>query len=104
MLAQRWEIAPFRSQKLKDAARDQSCVNCGANDGTVVLAHLAWPGVADRGMSSKCDDWAGAHLCMRCHTAADSGEYQTDFFWRTQMTYRTLRRLFNQGVLVVKRP
>jgi hypothetical protein len=88
-----------RSQKLRDAARDQSCVNCGTCDGTVVMAHLAWPGVADRGMGHKGDDFWSAHLCHRCHASADSGEFHLDFFWRTQMVARTLRRLFDKGIV-----
>ena len=92
---------PFRSKALTNAARGQSCVNCGAEDGTVVHAHLAWPGIAPRGMSMKCDDFWGAHLCYRCHQSADSGEFHTDLFWRTMIVRRTLWRLFDQGVLTV---
>lgn len=89
----------YRSQKLRDAARDQSCVQCGADDGTVVLAHLAWPGIAERGLGHKCHDFWGAHLCLRCHTAADSGEFHTDLYWRTQAVAKTLARLFGRGVI-----
>jgi hypothetical protein len=89
----------FRSDKLRKAARDQSCVNCGAEDGTTVMAHLAWPGIAERGMGHKCHDFWSAHLCHRCHTAADSGAFHADFFWRTQMVARTIARLFDKGVI-----
>lgn len=97
MLAQRWEIAPFRSEKLTRYAEGQSCVNCGTCDGTVVHAHLAWPGIADKGMSTKCSDYWGAHLCFRCHHEADLGKYQTDLEWRTQMVAKTLDRIFKNG-------
>ena len=89
----------YRSDKLRKAARDQSCVNCGAEDGTTVMAHLAWPGIAERGMGHKCHDFWSAHLCHRCHTAADSGAFHADFFWRTQMVARTIARLFDKGVI-----
>jgi hypothetical protein len=91
----------YRSRPLLDLACGQSCVNCGADDGTIVAAHLAWPGVADRGIGHKCDDFWCAWLCRRCHESADSGEFHRDFFWRTQMVARTLRRLFVLGHLQV---
>lgn len=96
MLAQRWETAPFRSEKLTRYAKGQSCVCCGACDGTVVLAHLPTMGISDGG-SSKCDDFWGAHLCLRCHQLADGAEKRADIFWRAQMVARTLGRVFRNG-------
>lgn len=96
---QRWETSPVRSEKLTQAAKGQSCVACNAEDGTIVLAHLATSGIADRGTGTKCDDFWGAHLCHRCHYEADHGIYVDDLFWRTQMVAKTLRRLFKNGKL-----
>jgi hypothetical protein len=90
----------FVSQKLRDSARDETCVNCGATDGTVVLAHLPMMGIADGG-SSKCDDFWAAFLCGICHSLADGSEKRRDVFWRSQMVARTLRRLFQKRILRV---
>lgn len=87
----------FKSQKLRDSARDETCVSCWKQDGTVVLAHLPMMGIADGG-SSKCDDFVSAYLCKVCHDSTD-GERRRDVFWRYQMNVRTLRRMFERGVI-----
>jgi hypothetical protein len=56
-----------------DGARDQSCVNCGVRDGTVVSAHYTglrshWFG---KGTSQKVSDLCVADLCHRCHGLFD---------------------------------
>lgn len=89
----------FKSQKLRDAARDEACVNCGAV-GTSVLAHLPYMGISDGG-SSKCDDFVSAFLCVTCHHEADHGEKRRDIFWRYQMNVRTLRRMIERRVIRV---
>jgi hypothetical protein len=89
----------FRSQKLRTAARDQACVNCGAQDGTVVLAHL--PMAGESGTGYKTHDWLGAHLCRRCHDIVDGPEGRDDIDLRHRVLVRTLKRLFAAGVLVV---
>ena len=59
---------------LRAFARDQSCVRCGADDGTVVLAH--YTGIRQhslgKGRGIKCSDIAGAHLCHACHLFFDN--------------------------------
>ena len=69
--------------KLREAARDQSCVRCGAEDGTVVLAHYFGPRRHDYGggMSRKGSDLIGAHLCANCHTYMDSKSRDKDNRW-----------------------
>jgi hypothetical protein len=59
---------------LRESARDESCVACAANDGTVVLAHYFGPRRHDYGggMSIKGDDIVAAFLCCRCHTRMDT--------------------------------
>jgi hypothetical protein len=63
--------------KLREAANGQSCVRCGAQDETVVLAHYSgpWQHRFGKGKGIKGNDAAGADLCYRCHTDLD--EYQT---------------------------
>ena len=63
-----------QSKKLRDAARDQSCINCGVYDGTVVGAHLQGMRGSSfgRGIASKAHDWVLADLCARCHSAFDN--------------------------------
>lgn len=59
--------------KLRDSAKGQSCVACGANDGTVVLAHYFGPRrhAYGGGMSHKGHDAVGALLCARDHELMD---------------------------------
>ncbi|MHB1516665.1 MAG: hypothetical protein ACYCVY_13420 [Acidiferrobacteraceae bacterium] len=57
-----------------DAARDQPCIRCGAQDGTVVSAHYSglYAYQLGKGMGKKCHDAATAHLCAKCHVYLDS--------------------------------
>lgn len=58
---------------LRQLARDESCVRCGTQDGSVVLAHytgmrrLSYGG----GFGIKVHDAIGAHLCRACHEYMD---------------------------------
>jgi hypothetical protein len=88
----------FKSQKLRDSANGETCVNCDTQDGTVVLAHLPMMGIADGG-SSKCDDFVSAYLCSRCHGLADGGPGRRDVMWRYQINVKTLRRMFEKRVI-----
>ena len=58
---------------LRDFAKDQPCVRCYKQDGTVVLAHYCGPRQhhMGKGMSIKGGDVYGAHLCAECHTYFD---------------------------------
>ena len=62
----------FRSRRLLNMARDQACVACGAQDGTVVAAHsnLQEHG---KGVGHKAHDCMTAWLCHRCHSEYDQG-------------------------------
>ena len=57
-----------------EAARDQSCVNCGAMDGTVVAAH--YQGMRSqqfgKGTGLKPHDLCIADLCSKCHRLFDN--------------------------------
>ncbi len=61
----------YRNKKLLALARGQSCVNCGADDGTVIPAHSNF----GKGMSIKASDATVMFLCVRCHDMLD---VQTD--------------------------
>jgi ferredoxin len=65
-----------RSRRLLDMARDQPCVSCGADDGTIVAAHsnLLEHG---KGAGHKSHDCMSAWLCYRCHSEYDQGKTMT---------------------------
>jgi hypothetical protein len=91
---------------LRDLARDQSCVACGARDGTVVLAHYFGPRRHSYGggMSHKGHDLIGAHLCATCHTDMDRNQRSKGNRWEVSEIFLhycalTLIRLWDQGKL-----
>lgn len=92
-----------RDPKLLKLARDQSCVSCGAQDGTVVWAHsnLSEHG---KGRSLKAHDCMGMLLCSICHHQLDAG-----FMWtREEKREKTLEwilathlKLWQEGLVKV---
>lgn len=102
----------FRSRRLLDLAEGEPCMNCGAEDGTVVAAHsnLSRHG---KGKSIKAHDCFIAFLCHRCHSWLDQGcgmdptgvwgDSRTD---REQMFRHamddTMLRLWTSGKVVCK--
>lgn len=94
----------FRSRKLLNMARDQECVACGAEDGTIVSAHSNF-GCHGKGMAMKASDAAIMHLCGACHAQMDQGKlFDRKQKLATTHEYiaRTLMRLVEQGMLVPK--
>ncbi len=94
----------YRNSKLRESARHESCVMCGANDGTICWAH-ANMGEFGKGGAIKASDAAGGYLCHRCHSALDQGntmlrEEKRQFTF--EMIARTYIRLMEQGRLVLK--
>lgn len=101
----------LRSRKLLDYAEGQSCVMCGADDGTIVCAHS---NLGEHGKGKKTGSGAGslkasdictAHLCFRCHADYDQGKTMTreqrrDFILTAIV--RTVMRLLDQGRVVVR--
>jgi hypothetical protein len=67
----------YRNKKLRDSAKHESCVSCGANDGTIVWAHSN-SSRHGKGAGLKAHDLFGAYLCYRCHTNYD-GHSQKNF-------------------------
>lgn len=92
-----------RDKKLLNLARDQSCISCGADDGTVVWAH-ANGGEWGKGMGIKSHDCMGMFLCSICHHQLDQG-----FLWskdeKREFTYKmickTHIKLWEEGLVKV---
>lgn len=98
--------------KLREAAKGQSCVRCGATDDTVVLAHYSgeWQHRFGKGMGIKGHDIAGADLCAGCHKFFDEYESQSGASegWRTARSDEflaacmlTVIRRIQQGIIKV---
>jgi hypothetical protein len=87
------------SKNLRDSARGQSCVMCGKQDETIVLAHRNVPG--SFGMGMKGPDWWGAHLCAACHYDGDH-EKRRDYQWWELAVYRTMKRWIASGLVTVE--
>ena len=100
----------IRSKAILSAARDQSCVNCGVNDETIVSAH--YTGMRShafgKGTGHKCHDLFVADLCHKCHKAFDeggAGSYEIRIDKSEQFLYlicQTLLRRVDQGVITIK--
>jgi hypothetical protein len=96
---------------LREAARDQSCIRCGKNDGTTVGAHytgarrLALGG----GFGKKAHDLFIADLCAECHRWMDNEsrdkakkwEHSEEFLYLIALT---IGRRLEQGVITVSKP
>lgn len=91
---------PYRNQKITQAAKGELCsvnaaAQCSSQD-TTVFAHFDfhWAG---KGGSQKSDDCAGVFACYACHELIGKGE--VDDFYLLRAYYRTIRRLFDKGVI-----
>jgi hypothetical protein len=92
---------PYRNKAILKAAEDEACTICDIQDGTVVFAHFneSWAG---KGYGQKADDCAGMFLCLYHHHQYDNPDP-----WQHKLAdwiilrayYRTIRRLFDKGVL-----
>jgi len=90
----------FKSANLQRMANGQSCVACGADDGSTVLAHRN----EYKARASGIDVWA-LELCARCHANYDQGgatrQEKRDFF-NAHFPEQILRWI-NRGLLIVKK-
>ena len=88
----------YRNRSFLDLARDMPCMKCGAQDGTVVMAHSNQQ-EHGKGMGIKAHDCFTAALCHKCHEQIDSGkaprEAKREEF--NGAMHRTWLWLFKQG-------
>lgn len=95
----------YRNTKLLELARDQACVMCHTQDGTVVSAHSNL-GEHGKGMGMKADDSMIAWLCFRCHSNLDQGSSMTRDERRDYTLTaicRTYREMWKQELIGVKK-
>jgi len=101
----------IRSKKLLDAAKDQSCVNCGVRDGTVVAAHYTGlrAHLLGKGTGHKPHDLVIADLCHKCHYQFDVGGGGATFEKKIDKSeqflfnvVKTLIRRIDQGVITIE--
>lgn len=86
--------------KLRAAARDESCIACGCQDGTVVLAHRN----EGKGMGLKAPDFWALDLCHRCHFQYDVGKgmcREEKRAWFNAVYPRQVERWVRKGLLVI---
>lgn len=95
-------------EKLRRAAQGQSCVRCGVDNGTTVLAHIGGPRahLYGRGMGHKGHDAIAAWLCRDCHEWMDVKAQEQPGFdtWAHSEEWHhyvalTIIRLFERGVV-----
>ena len=83
----------IRDRKYLDSFRGAACWACGAQDGTVVAAHIRH-GMAG-GMALKPDDSLTLPLCAGCHAMQGASETK---FW--QVVYSKVK--YAEGIDVAK--
>lgn len=92
----------WRSKKLTQSAKHESCVSCGADDGTVVWAHSNEQ-FHGKGMGIKAHDLFGAYLCHRCHNQYDVVAIEAARIdkksWFREMWERSMIRACEKGYL-----
>jgi len=93
-------VAERKSRKYLNGARDQACVLCGREDGTIVACHLpSWRIGFGAGTGQKAPDWLTADCCRICHSRLDQGDWRQDYEVRMKALCLTLERRFEQGLL-----
>ena len=60
------KLKMYRNKKLTNSAKNEACVSCCANDGTIVWAHSNRY-LHGKGRGQKAHDLFGAYLCHNCH-------------------------------------
>lgn len=94
----------FRSKKLLRSAEGQACVECG-DIGSTVSCHVRSVAMGS-GTGIKAPDCLTMHLCQRCHDLYDGrvpglNKEGKEAMWN-RCFVRTILRLFDQGLVVVK--
>jgi|TARA_R110000824_G_scaffold381515_1_gene574293 NADP-dependent 3-hydroxy acid dehydrogenase YdfG len=92
----RWE-----SKKYTNWVATLNCVNCNAQDGTVVAHHLKGRlSPLSGGAGYKASDWLTMPLCYGCHTKAHSGDIDV-LDWQPMFILKTLDTAFKEGIIDV---
>jgi len=98
----------FRSRRLLDAARGQSCQIripgiCNGNSETVVAAHSNQL-MHGKGLGIKAHDCFAAWACSSCHAEIDQGSklsrQEKHEYWQAGFE-RTILAMFLLGIIVV---
>jgi len=94
----------WRSRKYLDAAKDQYCVRCFADDGTIVAAHYTGlrQHIYGKGTRIKGSDILTADLCRDCHIYFDNPDERKSIRRSEEFLNCiaiTLMRRLEQGVL-----
>ena len=95
---------PYRNKKILQASKNRSCINCDADDNTIVRAHYQGIGSfrLGKGMGQKPHDFASADLCYRCHGDFDSykdGNDKDRGYEFLMLCMETLARDFREGII-----
>lgn len=85
----------FKSPRIADqkylrSMKDRPCAACGAEDGTVVGAHMRWHEFS--GMGRKPDDALVVPLCFECH--ADQEANPGPEWWAQNVLKPMLRQRY----------
>lgn len=96
-----------RSRTYLDGSRDQPCVRCGRNDGTVVPAHYCgiYQSRLGKGTGIKASDLCVADLCHRCHADFDGYKHGNDSERAAEflvLIIETQHRRWERGLLTVR--
>lgn len=76
------------------------CINCGAEDGTVVAHHLKGRHAPlSGGAGYKASDWLTMPLCYKCHEKAHHG-FSDVLDWQAVFILQTLDAAFRRGIIV----
>lgn len=100
---------PVRSKQLRDSARGEQCTfqipaYCNGDPETTVLCHVSFEGGI---MGGKPSDLSAAYGCGDCHAIIDGSRRgrvsKEDMqFYKIRGVLRTLDRMAERGLLVVK--
>ena len=104
----------IRSTKYLRGAKGQGCINCGANNGTIVAAHYTGlrSSIFGKGTGCKPHDVCVADLCRKCHETFDknmAGHGPTKYWKKIdaseQFMYcvvQTFIRRLRQGIITLE--
>ena len=92
------EPCRIRDRSYCDSARGRSCMACGRQDSSVVLAHINIAGNFGRGLKASDDE--SVWLCGGCHAEQEADTDRADWFVRKVLI--PLRKAAYQTWLMAK--